>query len=163
MNILGFQSSGDETSVSIMIGEEINSFNYSHDRKERPKWNMFLENIGIHSQTQLQDIDLFAFADCQGSYTATRTIASYLKGMAIGFEKPLIAIEDNNELTIDSSDVVKLAKEKFLKANSNSPSKISGPHILSGPIFYSPSRVTQLLAKLALMILKTNFELMNWC
>jgi hypothetical protein len=119
MNILGFQSSGDETSVSIMIDEEINSFNYSHDRKERPKWNMFLENIGIHSQTQLQDIDLFAFADCQGSYTATRTIASYLKGMAIGFEKPLIAIEDNNELTIDSSDVVKLAKEKFLKANSN--------------------------------------------
>ena len=119
MNILGFQSSGDETSVSIMIGEEINSFNYSHDRKERPKWNMFLENIGIHSQTQLQDIDLFAFADCQASYTATRTIASYLKGMAIGLEKPLIAIEDNNELTIDSSDVVKLAKEKFLKANSN--------------------------------------------
>ena len=80
---------------------------------------MFLENIGIHSQTQLQDIDLFAFADSQASYSATRTIASYLKGMAIGLEKPLIAIEDNNELTIDSSDVVKLAKEKFLTANSN--------------------------------------------
>ena len=119
MNSLGFKSSGDETSLSIMIGEDINSFNDYHDRKERPKWNIFLENIGIHSQTQLQDIDLFAFADCQGSYTATRTIASYLKGMAIGFEKPLIAIEDNNELTIDTSDFVKLAKEQFLKDNSN--------------------------------------------
>ena len=119
MNILGFQSSGDETSVSMMNGEEINSFNYSHDRKKRPNWNMFLENVGIQNQKQLKDIDLFAFADCQGSYTATRTIASYLKGMAIGFGKPLIAIEDNNEFTIDSSDVVKLAKDKFLKANSN--------------------------------------------
>ena len=83
MYILGFQSSGDQTSVSIMIGEEINSFNYSHNRKDRPNWDMFLENIGINNQIQLQDIDIFAFADCQGSYTATRTIASYLKGMAI--------------------------------------------------------------------------------
>ena len=118
MNILGFQSSGDQTSVSIMIGEEINSFYYSHNRKDRPNWNMFLENIGINNQIQLQDIDIFAFADCQGSYTATRTIASYLKGMAIALEKPLIAIEDNNKIPINSSDVVKLAKEKFLNANS---------------------------------------------
>tara|TARA_Y100000766_G_C18520608_1_gene418724 strand:+ start:169 stop:600 length:432 start_codon:yes stop_codon:yes gene_type:complete len=118
MNILGFQSSGDQTSVSIMIGEEINSFNYSHNRKDRPNWDMFLENIGIKNQIQLQDIDIFAFADCQGSYTATRTIASYLKGMAIALEKPLIAIEDNNKIPINSSDAVKLAKEKFLNANS---------------------------------------------
>ena len=118
MNILGFQSSGDQTSVSIMIGEEINSFNYSHNRKDRPNWDMFLENIGINNQIQLQDIDIFAFADCQGSYTATRTIASYLKGMAIALEKPLIAIKDNNKIPINSSDVVKLAKEKFLNANS---------------------------------------------
>ena len=125
MNILGFQSSGDETSVSIMIGEEINSFNYSHDRKERPKWNMFLENIGIHRQIQLQDIDLFAFADCQNSYTATRLIASYFKGLATAFNKPLIVVDDQTNKDFEADSVVKHAKEIFL---SNSlKSKIFDP------------------------------------
>ena len=125
MNILGFQSSGDETSVSIMIGEEINSFNYSHDRKERPKWNIFLENIGIHRQIQLQDIDLFAFADCQNSYTATRLIASYFKGLATAFNKPLIVVDDQTNKDFEADSVVKHAKEIFL---SNSlKSKIFDP------------------------------------
>ena len=48
MNILAFQSSGDQTSVSIMLDDEINSFNYKHNRKDRPNWNMFLENIGLN-------------------------------------------------------------------------------------------------------------------
>ena len=44
MNILGFHSSGNQTSVSIMIDMEVNSFNCSHERKERPDWIMFLDD-----------------------------------------------------------------------------------------------------------------------
>ena len=119
MNILGFHSSGNQTSVSIMIDKEVNSFNCSHERKERPDWRMFLDKVGVNRDIQLKDIDVFAFLDCQSSYTATRTIASYLKGIATALEKPLIVIDDNTEIELDSSDVVKLAKEKFLNANSN--------------------------------------------
>ena len=119
MNILGFHSSGNQTSVSIMIDMEVNSFNCSHERKERPDWIMFLDKVGVNREIQLKDIDVFAFLDCQSSYTATRTIASYLKGIATALEKPLVVIDDNSEIELDSSDVVKLAKEKFLNANSN--------------------------------------------
>ena len=129
MNILGFQSSGDETSVSIMIGEEINSFNYSHDRKERPKWNIFLENIGIHRQIQLQDIDLFAFADCQNSYTATRLIASYFKGLATAFNKPLIVVDDQTNKDFEADSVVKHAKEIFLSNSLKSKMSVSYTHL----------------------------------
>ena len=59
MNILAFQSSGDQTSVSIMLDDEINSFNYKHNRKDRPNWNMFLENIGLNNAFALEDVDLF--------------------------------------------------------------------------------------------------------
>ena len=119
MNILGFHSSGNQTSVSIMIDMEVNSFKCSHERKERPDWRMFLDKVGVNREIQLKDIDVFAFLDCQSSYTATRTIASYLKGIATALEKPLVVIDDNSEIELDSSDVVKLAKEKFLNANSN--------------------------------------------
>jgi len=119
MNILGFNSSGNQTSVSIMIDMEVNSFKCSHERKKRPDWRMFLDKVGVNREIQLKDIDVFAFLDCQSSYTATRTIASYLKGIATALEKPLFVIDDNTEIELDSSDVVKLAKEKFLNANSN--------------------------------------------
>ena len=46
MKILAMESSGDKTSVSVMLDEEINSFTLSHARKDRPNWDMFLDNIG---------------------------------------------------------------------------------------------------------------------
>ncbi len=119
MNILAFQSSGDQTSVSIMLDDEINSFNYKHNRKDRPNWNMFLENIGLNNAFALEDVDLFAFSNCQNSYTATRSIASYLKGVAVACKKPLIVIEDDNSVFLKSSDIVKLAKDKFDKNNQD--------------------------------------------
>ncbi len=47
MNILAMQSSGDQTSVSVMLDEEINSFSLTHARKDRPDWDMFLSNVGF--------------------------------------------------------------------------------------------------------------------
>ena len=46
MNILGMKSTGDQTSVSVMLGDEINSFLTSHERKDRPNWEFLLSNIG---------------------------------------------------------------------------------------------------------------------
>ena len=65
MNILGFHSSGNQTSISIMIDMEVNSFNCSHERKERPDWRMFLDKVGVNRDIQLKDIDVFAFLDCE--------------------------------------------------------------------------------------------------
>ena len=114
MNILGMKSSGDQTSVSVMLGDEINSFLISHERKDRPNWEFLLSNIGFKKNFNLDEIDLFAFADCQNSYTATRLIASYLKGLAMALGKPLIVVKDlSNNFEADS--VVKNAKEIFLK------------------------------------------------
>ena len=61
MNILAMQSSGDQTSVSVMLDEEINSFSLTHARKDRPDWDMFLFNVGFKRDFELKDIDLFAF------------------------------------------------------------------------------------------------------
>ena len=114
MKILAIKSSGDRTSISVMLNDEINSFSMDHDRKDRPNWAMLLENIGHNTIFNLDEIDLFAFANNQNSYTATRIVSSYLKGISSALKKPLISIEDgdNGELEID--EIVIIAKGKFL-------------------------------------------------
>ena len=42
MKILAMKSSGDRTSVSVILNDEINSCSMTHQRKERPNWEMFL-------------------------------------------------------------------------------------------------------------------------
>ena len=112
MKILAIKSSGDRTGISLMLNDEINSFTMDHDRKDRPNWDMFLENIGHKKIFNLSEIDLFAFENNQNSFTATRIAASYLKGIATALKKPLISIEDN----LDIEELVIIAKEKFLSA-----------------------------------------------
>ena len=113
MNILAIKSSGDHTSISVILNEEINTFSMSHERKERPDWDLFLSNIGHKKTFILKDIDLFAFANSQHSYTATRTIATFMKGIAVGIDKPLIVITDKGE-AFDAGEVAKEAKQNFL-------------------------------------------------
>ena len=97
MNVLAIKSSGDHTSISVILNQEINTFSMSHERKERPDWELFLSSIGHNKTFKLKDIDLFAFANSQNSYTATRTIASFMKGIAVAIDKPLIVITDKGE------------------------------------------------------------------
>ena len=118
MNILAIKSSGDHTSISVILDEEINTYSMSHERKERPDWDLFLSNIGHKKIFNLKDIDLFAFANSQHSYTATRTIASYMKGIAIGLDKPLIVVSDKGDI-FDADEVAKEAKENFLASVSD--------------------------------------------
>jgi len=113
MNVLAIKSSGDHTSVSVILNDDINTYSMSHERKERPDWNLFLSNVGYKKSFILEDIDLFAFANSQNSYTATRTVATFLKGMAVGLQKPLIAINDEVEV-LDADEVAKKAKQTFL-------------------------------------------------
>ena len=81
---------------------------------------------------ELKDIDLFAFGNSQNSYTATRSIASYMKGIAVALGKPLIVIDENyqDEFQADKERLERLKaseteaevkqykeyKEKFNKA-----------------------------------------------
>ncbi len=115
MKILAMKSSGDRTSVSVVLNDEINSYSMTHQRKERPNWEMFLSNIGLNKTFTLEEIDLFAFANNQNSYTATRTIASYMKGLAVALEKPLISIKDENIDDFDADSTALKAKEIFIK------------------------------------------------
>ena len=119
MKILAIKSSGDQTSISNMLNEEINTYSMSHERKERPDWNLFLSNIGYKKIFDLKEIDLFAFANSQHSYTATRIVATYMKGLAVGLNKPLIVIHDKDNIAFDADEVAKEAKEKFLASGSD--------------------------------------------
>ena len=118
MNVLAIKSSGDHTSISVILNQEINTFSMSHERKERPDWELFLSSIGHNKTFKLKDIDLFAFANSQNSYTATRTIASFMKGIAVAIDKPLIVITDKGEV-FDAAEVAKEAKQNFLASGSN--------------------------------------------
>lgn len=118
MNVLAIKSSGDHTSVSVILNDDINTYSMSHERKERPDWNLFLSNVGYKKSFILEDIDLFAFANSQNSYTATRTVATFLKGMAVALQKPLIAINDEVEV-LDADEVAKKAKQTFLASGSD--------------------------------------------
>ena len=115
MKILALKSCGDETAISVMLDKEINSFSMSHNRKDRPNWDTFLENIGLNKIFNLNEIDLFIYADSQNSYTATRTVASYLKGVSVALNKPLMVVKDNSTDVIKADSIAKIAKEQLKK------------------------------------------------
>ena len=119
MKVLAMNSSGDKTSISVILDDEINSFTMSHERKDRPNWEMFLENVGHKQIFNLNEIDVFAFENNQNSYTATRITASYLKGITSALKKPLISIEGNLECDLDIEDLLITAKDKFLSDDIN--------------------------------------------
>ena len=119
MKILAIKSSGDRTAIGLMLNDEINSFSMDHGRKDRPNWEMFLENVGHKKIFNLNEIDLFAFENNQNSYTATRITASYLKGISAALKKPLISIEYDSEHNPDIDELLIIAKDKFLSAKSN--------------------------------------------
>lgn len=119
MKILAIKTSGDHTSVSVILNDEINSFSMMHERKERPNWEMFLDNVGLNKTFTLKEINVFAFANNQNSYTATRTIASYMKGLAVALNKPLISIEDEPTDNLEADSIALKAKEMFEKKGND--------------------------------------------
>ena len=114
MKVLAIKSDGEETSISVILDDEINSFSMSHNRKDRPVWDIFLDNVGNNKTFILKDIDLFAFGDDQNSYTATRSVASYMKGLAVALDKPLISIEENLCKNFNIDSIAQIAKQRFV-------------------------------------------------
>ena len=122
MIVLAIKSSGEQTSVSIILNDEVISFSMIHPRKERPNWEILLNNIGMNSTFDIKDIDLFAFANNQNSFTATRSVASYMKGLAVALKKPLISVEDESSKHEKVFNIAKKAKEIFLRDGADSVS-----------------------------------------
>ena len=122
MKVLAIKSSGEQTSVSIILNDEVISFSMIHPRKERPNWEILLNNIGLNSIFDIKDIDLFAFANNQNSFTATRSVASYMKGLAVALKKPLISVEDESSKHEKVFNIAKKAKEIFLRDGADSVS-----------------------------------------
>ena len=77
MNILAIQSSGNSTSLCVILKDDVLEYSIKHERKNRPNWSEMLLNIGLDSFFSLKDIDIFAYANDEGSYTATRSVASF--------------------------------------------------------------------------------------
>jgi hypothetical protein len=73
-----------------------------------------LIKIGLKRLFNLDEICLFAFANSSSSYTATRSIATYMKGLAVALKKPLIAVssDDIDELYADSIGKLALLQYK---------------------------------------------------
>ncbi|MDC0616533.1 hypothetical protein OAO95_00605 [bacterium] len=113
MNVLAIQSSGNETSLCVILGDDVLEYSISHERKDRPNWQEMLSQIGLDSFFSMADIDIFAYANNEDSYTATRSVASYLKGISSALKKPLITIDANKINTISSNLVAKNAIQKF--------------------------------------------------
>jgi len=113
MNVLAIQSSGNETSLCVILGDDVLEYSINHERKDRPNWQEMLSQIGLDSFFSMADIDIFAYANNEDSYTATRSVASYLKGISSALKKPLITIDANNINTISSNLVAKNAIQKF--------------------------------------------------
>ena len=117
MKVIAIQSSGDQTSVSVINNDDILSYSIDHERKDRPDWNSMLINVGLNSAFNLVDIDLFAYGNSSGSYTATRSVASYLKGISVTLDRPLIAVSADNIDELSADAIAKLALDKFTQSD----------------------------------------------
>ena len=120
MNVLAIQSSGNETSLCVILGDDVLEYSISHKRKDRPNWQEMLSQIGLDSFFFIDDIDIFAYANIEDSYTATRSVASYLKGISSALKKPLMAIDADETNTISSDLVAKRAIQKFKESGMKS-------------------------------------------
>ena len=114
MNILAIQSSGNSTSLCVILKDDVLQYSINHDRKDRPNWLEMLSQIGLDSFFSIDDIDIFAYANDEGSYTATRSVASFLKGISSALNKPLIIIEVDEINNISSDLIAKEARQKFI-------------------------------------------------
>ena len=58
MNVLAIQSSGNETSLCVILGDDVLEYSISHQRKDRPNWQEMLSQIGLDSFFFIDDIDI---------------------------------------------------------------------------------------------------------
>ena len=93
MDVLAIDSTGDHTSVASKIGDDLLSISVNHKRKSRPDWQSLLQNISIDSK-DLSNFDLFVFGQGPGSYTSIRSVATFLKAIALTQSKPLMPISN---------------------------------------------------------------------
>ena len=114
MNILAIQSSGNSTSLCIILKDDVLQYSVNHDRKDRPNWSEMLSAIGLDSFFSMDNIDIFAYANDEGSYTATRSVASFLKGISSALNKPLVIVEVDEINNISSDLIAKEARQKFI-------------------------------------------------
>jgi tRNA A37 threonylcarbamoyladenosine modification protein TsaB len=119
MNVIAIQSSGNQTSLCAIIKDDVVQYSIKHERKERPNWSEMLINIGLDSFFTLEEIDVFAYANNSNSYTATRSVAAYLKGITSAISKPLIIIDSDDVDSLDADAVAKKAIEKYLNTKNN--------------------------------------------
>ena len=73
------------------IKDDVLQYSIKHERKDRPNWSEMLTSIGLNFLPE--EIDIFAYANNSNSYTATRSVAAYLKGITSAISKPLIVID----------------------------------------------------------------------
>ena len=73
--------------------------------------------MDLTSSFSLADIDLFAYANSTGSYTATRSVASYLKGISVALDKPLMAVNTDNIDELSADSIAKLALDSFIQSD----------------------------------------------
>jgi hypothetical protein len=114
MNILAIQSSGNSTSLCIILKDDVLQYSIDHGRKNRPNWLEMLARIGLDSFFSMSDIDIFAYANDECSYTATRSVASFLKGISSALKKPLVVIDVDGVSDISSDLIAKKALTKFI-------------------------------------------------
>ena len=119
MNVLAIQSSGNQTSLCAIIKDDVLQYSIKHERKDRPNWSEMLTSIGLNSFFALEEIDIFAYANNSNSYTATRSVAAYLKGITSAISKPLIVIDTDDVDKIDSDAVAKKALDQYLNSKNN--------------------------------------------
>ena len=93
MDVLAIDSTGNNTSVASKIGDDLLSISVNHERKSRQDWQSLLQNISIDSR-DLSSFDLFVFGQGPGSYTSIRSVATFLKGIALTQLKPLMPISN---------------------------------------------------------------------
>jgi len=92
LKILAIDITSNYSSMAYLNGDEINSVVIEHDLKERPNWDDLFLGLGKEKTDILNSLSALAYANGPGSYTALRSAASFLKGLAYSQQFPIIPI-----------------------------------------------------------------------
>jgi len=103
--ILSIDTSTRGCSVALHQDRQLlASYNLLADKSTSGMLTTLVKNVAGHAGFQLSDVDAFAVAKGPGSYTGLRIAVSTAKGLCFALEKPLLAVNTLEALTLQVKD-----------------------------------------------------------
>ena len=92
MNVLAFETSSEQGSLALQVGEEISEVLIESPRQQTEQLLPFAQQLLATAELRLADLDGIAFGCGPGSFTGIRIAAAAVQGLGLASGLPLLPV-----------------------------------------------------------------------